>query len=143
MTDWEKLEVYDLGMIRNAAGRIASAIEELVELLKRLSQPQQSVRLGIRTEKGETFMPVQLPVGKTATAVAHRFSGTTEIPLKGAAVYTSSDASIATVDPASGLITAVAAGVATITGTDIDGTSGSDTVTDQPVETVQLVITPN
>jgi len=88
-------------------------------------------------------MPVQLPVGKTATAVAHRFQGTTEIPLLGAPVYSTSDATIATVDPASGLITAVAAGTATITGKDTDGLSGSDTVTDQPVQTIQLVITPN
>lgn len=88
-------------------------------------------------------MPASIQVGKTATAVAHRFSGTTEIPLLGAPVYSSSDPSIATVDPASGLITAVAEGTVTITGADTDGLSGSDTLTDTPVQTVTLVITPN
>jgi hypothetical protein len=138
---------------RRPEERIADTLEEIEIILfdglrlleKRLPVPLQHIKLAIRTEKGESFMPVQLPVGKTATAVAHRFSDATETPLKGAAVYSTSDATIATVDPASGLITAVAAGTATITGTDIDGLAGSDTVTDQavPVETIQLVITLN
>lgn len=88
-------------------------------------------------------MPVTLEIGKTATAVAHRFKGTTEIPLLGAAVYSSSDAAVATVDPASGLVTAVAEGTVTISGADTDGLSGSDIVTDTITQTVQLVITPN
>lgn len=88
-------------------------------------------------------MPATLEVGKTATAVAHRFKGTTEIPLLGAPVYSSSDPSVATVDPASGLITAVAEGTVTITGTDTDGLAGSDTLTDTITQTIQLVITPN
>jgi uncharacterized protein YjdB len=80
--------------------------------------------------------------------VLHEFvvAGGPELPPLGPVSYASSDPTIATVDPASGLITAVAAGVATITGTDAgNGLSANDTVSDTaPVATVAtLVITPN
>lgn len=113
-------------------------LEEIRNILQ-----SEKIFLGIRTDKGETFMPVNLNVGQTATAVAHRFKGTTEIPLLGAPTYVSSDPTVATVDAASGLITAVAEGTATITGADTDGLSGSDSVINAVPQTIQLVITPN
>jgi hypothetical protein len=115
---------------------------ELIEI-HRTIKGHDRIFLSIRTDKGETFMPVTLEVGKTATAVAHRFKGTVEIPLLGAPVYSSSDPSIATVDASSGLITAIAEGTATISGADTDGLSGSDSVTGQITQTIQLVITAN
>lgn len=93
-------------------------------------------------------MPAQLTVGQTATAVLHEFvsQGGAELAPIGPVSYTSSDPTIATVDPASGLITAVAAGTATITGTDAGNSlSASDSVSDQPLTATvaTLVITPN
>ncbi len=94
-------------------------------------------------------MPATLPVGGTATAVLHEFAGLNgtgaELAPVGPVSYTSSDSSIATVDSASGLITAVAPGVATITGTDAgNGLTASDSVSDTPLvaQSATLVITP-
>jgi uncharacterized protein YjdB len=104
--------------------------------------------LTIEDSKGNILMPATLAVGSTATAVLHEFvsQGGAELAPLGPVSYTSSDATIATVDPASGLVTAVAAGVATITGTDSGNSlTASDTVSDTPVVATfaTLVITPN
>lgn len=92
-------------------------------------------------------MPAQLLIGQTATAVLHEFvsQGGAELAPIGPVSYSSSDPTIATVDPASGLITAVAPGTATITGLDGGNSlTASDSVSDTPlVATVAtLVITP-
>lgn len=93
-------------------------------------------------------MPAQLKIGDTATAVLHEFvsSGGAELAPIGAVTYVTSDATIATVDPNSGLVTAIAAGIATITGTDSGNSlSASDSVSDQALTATvaTLVITPN
>jgi uncharacterized protein YjdB len=133
-----------------ALQRIGDELHEIAHLLRRLVGKQHATfaTLIISDSKGNRLMPATLPVGKTATAVLHEFvsAGGAELAPIGPVSYTSSAPAIATVDPASGLITAVAAGVATITG--LDGgnqLTASDSVSDTPlVATVAtLVITPN
>lgn len=93
-------------------------------------------------------MPATLAPGKTAVAVLHEFDGLNgtgnEVAPIGPVSYTSSDTTVATVDPSSGLVTAVAAGTATITGTDAgNGLTASDTVSDTAVvaQSATLVLT--
>lgn len=93
-------------------------------------------------------MPATLPVGGTAIAVLHEWTGPngtgSEVPPIGPVSYSSSDSAVATVDPVSGLVTAIAPGTVTITGTDAgNGLSASDTVSDTaPVAaSATLVIT--
>lgn len=136
----------------HALERIAADIHRLVHFLLHKAVAQSAV-LFILDSKGNRIMPATLAVGKTATAVLHEFVGPNgtgqELPPVGPVVYSTSDATIATVDPASGLITAVAAGTATITGTDGGNKlAASDTVSDTPppppvATSATLVITPN
>lgn len=110
--------------------------------------PAKFAKLILFDSKGIIHMPATLAVGKTATAVLQEFVvlGGPAVPNVGPVVYSSSDVTIATVDPASGLVTAIAAGVATITGIDQGNSlTASDTVSDTaPVATVAvLTITPN
>lgn len=90
-----------------------------------------------------------LLVGKTAQAVWQEFSGPNgtgdKLPPAGAVTYTSSDPAVATVDPSSGLVTAVAIGTATITGTDAaNSLTASDSVTDTEVaQSATLTVVPN
>jgi len=94
-------------------------------------------------------MPATLLVGKTAQAVWQEFSGPNgtgdKLPPAGALTFTSSDPTIATVDPSSGLITAVAIGTATISGVDAaNNLTASDSLTDTEVATsATLTIVPN
>ena len=151
MTNWEKLEDFDLGEIRNAAGRIANSLEELVRLLTRLSEPRaQSATLQIQDSKGNKIMPATLTIGATATAVFQEWSGLNgtgaKLPPVGAVSFTSSDPSIATVDATSGLVTAVGPGTATISGTDAgNGLTASDVVSDTPLtaQSATVVVTAN
>lgn len=132
-----------------ALERIAEELHDIAWLLRySLGRRAKFATLVIRDLKGHRLMQATLPVGKTATAVLHEFvtPGGAEVAPIGPVSYASSDPAIATVDPASGLITAVAAGVATITGTDAgNGLSASDSVTDTPIPATvaTLVITPN
>jgi trimeric autotransporter adhesin len=94
-------------------------------------------------------MPATLPVGSTATATLVEWTGPngtgSQIAPIGPVTYSSSDPTIATVDANSGLVTAVAPGTATITGTDAgNGLSASDSVSDTPLvaASATLVITP-
>jgi hypothetical protein len=125
--------------------------EILVELrhIRHELRPKHATfaRLYIIDSKGNRLMPAQLLIGQTATAVLHEFvsQGGAELAPIGPVSYSSSDPTIATVDPASGLITAVAPGTATITGLDGGNSlTASDSVSDTPlVATVAtLVITP-
>lgn len=130
--------------------RLLHKILEVLLDIRRELKPKVATfaRLYFVDSKGYRLMPAQLAIGQTATAVLHEFvsaSGAEIAPI-GAVTYTTSDATIATVDPNSGLVRAIAAGTATITGTDAgNGLSASDSVSDQPlVATVaSLVITPN
>lgn len=110
--------------------------------------PAKFAKLILFDSKGIIKMPATIAIGKTATAVLQEFvvAGGPAVPNVGPVVYSSSDPTIATVDPSSGLVTAIAAGVATITGLDQGNSlTASDTVSDTaPVATVAtLTITPN
>ena len=94
-------------------------------------------------------MPATLTIGQTATAVFKEFSGPNGtgvvVAPVGAVTFVSSDPTIATVDPA-GIVTAVAAGAATITATDAgNNLSASDSVSDTPLtaQSATLTITAN
>jgi hypothetical protein len=130
--------------------RIADELAEIVSVLRGIFPRARSATLIFLDSKGRRIMPAVLTVGQTATAVLHEFTGPngtgTDIKPIGPVSYSTSDATIATVDAASGLVTAVAAGVATITGTDAGNSlSASDTVSDTPLkaQSATLVITPN
>ena len=73
-------------------------------------------------------------VGQTATSVYQEWDGPNgagnPLPSAGPVTFSTSDASIATVDPSSGVVTAVANGSAIISASDsANGLSASDTVT--------------
>jgi uncharacterized protein YjdB len=130
---------------------IASELKEIAFWLKKLAGGQAvSATLTISDSKGNKLMSATLPVGNTATAVFQEWSGPNGTGAKlasaGAVSFVSSDPTIATVDSASGLVTAVAVGTATITGTDAaNGLTASDSVSDTPLvaQSATLVITPN
>lgn len=129
---------YELHLLREAVQQIAGFLTA--------SKQAKSLVVKILDSKGNTLMPAVLQIGQTAQAVAQEFSGPngsgSPLPLAGVIAWTSSDPTIATVDPASGLVTAVGAGQATITGTDpANGLSGSDIVSDQPITAQSLVVT--
>jgi Bacterial Ig-like domain (group 2) len=125
-------------------------IEELEEEELKELRRAQSATLVILNEKGERLMPATLVVGQTAEAKYQEWSlpaggGVALLPA-GVPAFATSDGSIATVDAASGHITAVAAGTVTITGSDaVNGLNASDTVTNTGIQaqSATLVITPN
>lgn len=119
-------------------------ISKDVQKIRVILTPRLSATLKI---KGETM--ATLLVGKTAQAVWQEFSGPNgtgdKLPPAGAVTYSSSDPAVATVDPSSGLVTAVAIGTATITGTDAaNSLTASDSVTDTEVaQSAILTVVPN
>lgn len=119
-------------------------ISQDVQKIRVILTPRLSATLKI---KGETM--ATLLVGKTAQAVWQEFSGPNgtgdKLPPAGAVTYTSSDPAVATVDPSSGLVTAVAIGTATITGSDAaNSLTASDSVTDTEVaQSATLTVVPN
>jgi uncharacterized protein YjdB len=136
--------------IFNSIEKLLRDILAEVRAIHRVLTVATSAKLRFYDAKGNRIMPITLPVGSTATAVLHEFTGAngtgTEVKPIGPVTYSSSDSTIATVDPSSGLVTAVAAGVATITGTDAGNSlSASDTVSDTPLAATSatLVITHN
>lgn len=120
------------------------------EILRELHRAQ-SASLVIQTgTKREMNMPATLVVGQTAQAVYKEFSlpnqQGVELPPAGAPAFATSDGSIATVDPVTGVITAVAAGNVVITGSDaVNGLNASDTgtVTGIQAQSASLTIVPN
>lgn len=108
----------------------------------------QSAKL---TFAGVDEMPASIALnGKGAQAVFTEFAGLNEtgavVPPVTPVAYSSSDVTIATVDPASGAVTAVAVGTATISGTDSGSNlSASDTITVTPAVALSasLVLTAN
>jgi hypothetical protein len=130
----------------HALYKIAHELHEIAGILKISGMKARSLVVQIHDLEGNTLMPATLTVGQTAQAVAVEFSGLAGagsiIPNAGPIAWASSDVTIATVDAASGLVTSVAAGTATITGTDsVNGLSGSDTVSDTAVTAQSMVVT--
>jgi len=132
--------------------QVADLSRKIDQILGILTQEPvaQSATLQIHDSEGNILMPATLAVGATATAVFTEWSGLNgtgaKLPPVGAVSFASSDATIATVDPASGLVTAVGPGTATITGTDAgNGLTASDVVSDTPLvaQSATLVVTAN
>lgn len=124
--------------------RIADCLCEIAKILRQVLTAH-SAKLLI----GGNEMPADILIGGTATAVLHEWTGPggtgMEVAPIGPVTYASSDATIATVDPNSGVVTGVGPGVATITGTDAGNSlNAADTVTvSVPVAvSATLVITP-
>ena len=92
-------------------------------------------------------MPASIVVGKTATAVFTEFDGGgNKVPPVGAVTFTSDNAAVATVDPASGIATGVSVGTANISAIDAgNNLTASDalTVTADVATTATLVLTAN
>jgi hypothetical protein len=128
------------------------AIVIIILLAHRRRHRAHSASLEFIDNQGkEIKMPATLTVGQTATAVLHEWTGTTpgtgtEVKPIGPVSYSSDNPAAATVDSASGLVTAVAVGSANITGSDAGNSlSAVDSVTvNAPVaQSASLVITPN
>lgn len=120
---------------------------ELVEEVKRIRvilEPRLSATLQIKGEKMATLL-----VGKTGQAQYQEWSGPNgtgdKLPSAGAVTFSSSNTAVATVDPNSGLVTAVALGTAVITGADAaNSLTASDTVTVTEVaQSATLTVVPN
>jgi hypothetical protein len=142
MSEWR--EYRELEEIERALNRIEAKLDKL---LAAIIPPQaQSATLYISDLKGNRLMPATLVVGATAQAVYQEWSGLNgtggKMASAGPVAFASSDATVATVDPASGLITAVGPGSATITGSDAtNGLSASDVVSDTPVVALSATLT--
>jgi len=98
-------------------------------LLRLLSEhtPVQSARLTISID-GAQSMPATFQIGVNTSAVAVLTESPN--PPVGPVSYASDNPAAATIDPASGVITIVAAGVANISGTDAgNGVTASDPLT--------------
>jgi len=101
--------------------------------------------------QGVTHMPASIAVGgKGATAVFTEFSGPAGtgvvVAPVGAVTFASDNTAVATVDPSSGAVTAVAVGTANISGTDAGNSlTASDVITVTPAvaESATLVLTAN
>jgi len=123
---------------------IAELVEE-VHGIRVILTPRLSARLKI----GDHHMPATILVGKTATAVWQEFSGPNgtgdKLPPAGAVTFTSDNSNIATVDPSSGLVTAVAVGSANISGADAaNSLTASDSVTvTETAQSATLTVVPN
>lgn len=122
-------------------------LENVKEIRKCVCRPKRfAVLMFYNYSAKGARMPATIQVGQTATAVLHEFESGTEVPPIGPVTYSSSDPTVATVDPSSGVCTGVAAGSCAITGSDSgNGLSASDslTVTSVVLRTATLVITPN
>jgi hypothetical protein len=123
-------------------------VRELVDEIRQIRiilTPRLSAKLRI---KGKDHMAT-IVVGKTAQAVWQEWSGPNgtgdKLAPAGPVSFTSSDSTIATVDATSGLITGMAIGSATISGTDsTNNLSASDTVTVVEVaQSATLTVVPN
>lgn len=114
--------------------------------IRAILTPRLSASLSI---KGDSTMPATLLVGQSATAIWQEFSGPNgtgdKLPPAGAVTFSVDNAAVATVDPSSGAIMAVAIGTATISGTDAaNSLTASDTVTvTETAQSATLTVTPN
>lgn len=116
---------------------IAHSFREVVTILKVLDKSPRSGKLGFKTSKGVSNMPISIPLGAPFTAVLTEqdASGNT-VPDVGPVTYSSSNTAVANPDPVAGTGTGLSVGTATITGTDAgDNIVASDTLTVTDVAT--------
>lgn len=123
--------------------------ELLWEILKILRQAFTAHSAMLIITTGGNKMPADILVGQSATAVLHEFTGPggtgMEVAPIGPVTYSTSDNTVASIDPTTGNIIGVAPGTATITGSDAgNGLTASDTVNVHAATAVSatLVITP-
>jgi len=132
--------------LSNKVSFIELTLLKVLGILEQETPVAKSLTISFSDMKGKAMAnTITLTVGQTSQASAHEFSGLAgagvELPLAGAISWASSDAAVATVDPASGLVTAVGPGTATITATDAaNGLSGSGVVSDTPVVAQSLTV---
>ncbi|HXJ14093.1 MAG TPA: hypothetical protein VNH19_17595 [Candidatus Limnocylindrales bacterium] len=136
MTNWEKLEDFDLGEIRNAAKRIADAFEELVCLLKRLSALPAAKGFTFKNT-GDKAMATNFTVvpGQPFQVTASTIPTGGLLQAGSVPVWTVDDASVTLTPDATGLVvngTTVATDTApsfnlTLTGINSDGVTISNT----------------
>jgi hypothetical protein len=156
-------------------GQEVRELKEIVEelrLIRIIITPRLSAALRIQTNpihghghihghihgqhsqhSGDQGMPATILVGKTAQAIFQEFSGPNgtgdKLPPAGAVTFSSSNPSVASVDPSSGLITGMSAAggsaTATISGTDAaNGLTASDLLTvTETAQSAVLTIVPN
>lgn len=120
---------------------IAHSLKEIVKLLD--STPVRA-KLYLTAKGISTDMPLTLALGSPFTAAQQEFDASGKlVPNVGPLTYTSSDRTIATVDPNTGQGATVAAGTATISGSDAgDNLQSSDTVTvTDPAVSATMVLT--
>jgi hypothetical protein len=133
--------------ILNLQTKYSVETEELIlGTLQRVFAVARSMVVKIYDLKGNILMPATLTIGQTAQAVATEFTGLNGtgalIPNAGTIGWTSSAPAIATVDPASGIVTAVGSGTANIVGLDsANGLTNFDVVSDQPIVAQSMVVT--
>ena len=136
-----------LAICNQRIDRLLKMLDELVEIIRTLLlHPATHATLHF-TSGGITLMPASIVVGKTATAVFTEFDGGgNKVPPVGAVTFTSDNAAVATVDPASGIATGVSVGTANISAIDAgNNLTASDalTVTADVATTATLVLTAN
>lgn len=141
----EVLDDIAIGIFANAEATQDLVVE--VRKLRAIFKPKaQSATLTI----GD-IMPATLLVGTTATAQWKEWSGPNgsgdNLPAAGAVTFTSSDPSTVTVDPSSGLVTAVAMSSSPVTISGVDAANNltaSDTVTtSETAQSATLTVVPN
>ena len=135
-----------LAYLVNRMNSLEQTLLQILVILTQGVQKAQSLTISFSDSKGNNMAAtITLQVGQTSQATAHEFSGLAgagvELPLAGAISWASSDAAVATVDAASGLVTAVGPGTCNITATDAaNGLSGSGVVSDTPVVAQSLTV---
>jgi hypothetical protein len=124
-------------------------IDHSLAAIRVILTPRLSATLTVHSAKGDHHMPATLLVGKTGTAVWQEFSGPNgtgdKLPPAGAVTFTSDNNAVATVDPSSGLVTAMAIGTCNISGSDAaNSLTASDSVTvTETAQSATLTVVPN
>lgn len=144
-------------LLRRMERKLNAILEELDILI--VEEAEENAVKSITVDiGGKSHMNTVLNVGQTAQATAHGWSGLTgtgsELPLVGPVSFASDDPSVATVDPSSGLITAVGPSkldssnnpipvniTATDAATGLSNPPGDATVTDAQITVASVTVT--
>ena len=148
----------EIGQIEKTLRVIEHGILEIIHLLNRPQSATLKLQTGgwnylvygkLRVVIGGS-MPASIAIGGTASSLFQEWSGPngtgTVLPNAGAPAFASDNTAVATVDPASGVVTGVSAGTANISGTDsVNNLAASDviTVTAPAAQSATLTLTAN
>jgi len=118
------------------ADRVAFKFIEgaLKQILHNQNRPLSATLKLLLTSPGDSSMPKTVAIGVVAQAVFQEWDGPAgtgnKVTNAGPTAFTSDNQAVATVDAASGAVTAVGAGTANITGTDpVNSLTASDVLT--------------